>query len=312
MRLGLLVPTLNAGPAWRDWLAALAAQSRQPDRALVIDSASDDQTAALARAAGLEVETIARRDFDHGGTRQLGMERLADCDIVVCLTQDAILADADALANLLSAFADPKVGAAWGRQLPHADATPLAIHARAFNYPERSRTVGYDDRHRYGIKTAFCSNSFAAWRRAALGAVGGFPAALLLAEDMFACARLLKADWRVAYVADATVRHSHNFGWFAEFRRYFDTGATHASQSWLLQEFGGAGGEGLRFVRAEQRFLGQYGWRWRFAAVRQMAAKWLGYKLGRLAPRLPPSLCRRFSSQPAYWQRKFLAASKIK
>ncbi|MFC4160207.1 glycosyltransferase [Chitinimonas lacunae] len=304
MRVGLLVPTLNAGPAWHDWLAGLARQSRQPDRALVIDSGSDDDTAALARAAGLEVESIDRREFDHGGTRQRGIDRLADCAVVVCLTQDAILTDPTSLAALLKVFDDPAVGAAWGRQLPHADATPVAAHARAFNYPAQSRIVSYDDRHRYGIKTAFCSNSFAAWRREALDAVGGFPSATLLAEDMFACARLLKAGWRVAYVADATVRHSHNFGWLAEFRRYFDTGATHASEDWLLREFGNAGGEGLRFARAEQHFLRQHGWRWRLVAVRQLTAKWVGYKLGRLAPRLPTGLCCHLSSQPAYWLRR--------
>jgi rhamnosyltransferase len=72
---------------------------------------------------------------------------------------------------------------------------------------------------------------------------------------MSVAARLLMAGKRVAYVAEACVHHSHNYSLVQEFRRYFDTGVFHARSPWLLQEFGTANSEGLRFVRSEISFL---------------------------------------------------------
>lgn len=306
MRCGLLVPTLDAGPRWHEWLAALAMQTRQPDRTLVIDSGSGDQTAALARAAGHDVLTIDRAAFDHGGTRQRGIEALSDCDIVVCLTQDSVLDSPDALGLLLAAFDDPSVAVAWGRQLPHHDANPLAAHARLHNYPAQSRVVGLADRAHHGLRTAFASNSFCAWRRSSLLAIGGFASRTLLAEDMLAAAQLLKRGERIAYVAEAAARHSHNYSWQEELRRYFDTGVLHASEPWLLAEFGKVDSEGLRFVRSEQAYLAGQGLIWRLRALVNTAAKLGGYRLGRRYRWLPRSWCRRLSMHPRWWDKRDL------
>lgn len=309
MRVGLIVPTLNAGALWPAWLAALRAQTRQPDAVLVIDSASNDGTVALAQAAGLPVEAIARASFDHGATRQWAMDKLDDCEVVVCLTQDAILAAPDALQQLLAAFSDPSVGMAWGRQLPHVDATPIAAHARHFNYPEQSRTVSLADKASLGLKTAFCSNSFAAWRSKALREAGGFPGQVLMCEDMLACAQLLLQGWRVSYVADSAVLHSHNYRASEDFRRYFDIGAVHAMAPWLRATFGQATGEGKRFMRSEMSYLGRYGIEWRCRALCRSALKLLGFQLGLRYARLPGALQRSFSLHRSWWNKSRAVAA---
>jgi len=122
-RVLVLVPSRNAGPRWADFLQAL--QTQQPHwRAVVIDSESEDGSAERAQAAGLDVHRIARASFNHGGTRQQALERhAAEADWVVFMTQDAVLAEPEAIARLLQAFADPRVAAAYGRQLPHPEAT---------------------------------------------------------------------------------------------------------------------------------------------------------------------------------------------
>ena len=43
---GLVVPMLNAARVWPQWFADLQQQSLQPARVLVVDSSSDDETAA--------------------------------------------------------------------------------------------------------------------------------------------------------------------------------------------------------------------------------------------------------------------------
>ncbi|PWB53162.1 MAG: rhamnosyltransferase, partial [Nitrosomonadales bacterium] len=249
--LGLLVPTYNAGKLWRRWLEALSRQTCKPGWCLVIDSSSADDTVEWAKRAGLKVHVIPAREFNHGGTRQLGVNMLADAEIIVFLTQDAILSDASALANLVGVFADKNIGAAYGRQLPHAESKALGAHARIYNYPSQSQVRTLADAPRLGIKTPFLSNSFAAYRREALEAAGGFPSDVILAEDMVVAARMLMRGWHIAYCAEAKVYHSHDYSMPEEFRRYFDTGVLHAREKWLLETFGYAEGSGKGFVLSE-------------------------------------------------------------
>src|SRR6185437_8246919 len=99
---------------------------------------------ALAEANGFKVQTIEASRFDHGGTRQQAADRASEAEIVVYLTQDAILAHSEALRNLLSAFDNPSIGAAFGRQLPRPNAGPIEAHARLFNYPNCSSVRSLD------------------------------------------------------------------------------------------------------------------------------------------------------------------------
>ncbi len=299
----LLVPTLNAGSRWTEWINALQAQTFQPSRVLVIDSSSTDKTITLALNAGFDVVPIERSEFNHGGTRRQGVGLLDPrVEFVVFMTQDAILTNRDALANLLTAFQDDMTGATYGRQLPSLDANALAYHARLFNYPDNPRTVRLTSRDTLGIKACFMSNSFAAYRVSDLRAVGGFPENVILGEDTAVAARLLLAGKAIRYQSDACVYHSHNYASLEEFRRYFDTGVFHARERWLLEAFGGASGEGLRFVRSELRYLiREAPWLIPSALLRTVL-KLAGYRLGRAEDRLPLKLKRHLSMFRNYWK----------
>lgn len=301
-RFALLVPTCDPGPAWAGFLQALAGQTLQPERVVFLDSESTDGSQALSQSAGHRVWPVRRRDFNHGGTRQLGIDLFArDMEVVVFMTQDAVLASPDALERLLQGFDAPEVAAVWGRQLPGPQATPVAAHARLFNYPDRSRTAWLDDRAQLGLKTCFLSNSFAAYRVPLLLATGGFSSTLILGEDMHLAARLLQAGYAIRYQADSCVYHFHNYSWSQDLTRSFDTGVFHASQPWLLEVFGVATGEGRRFVQSELRHL------WRHAPGRMVdalvrtALKLAGYHLGRRFRRLPAAVRRRLSMHKGYW-----------
>lgn len=301
-RYAVLVPTLNAGPDWPIWIAQLAKQSKAPDEVVVLDSESSDDTATLARQHGFTVLPVLRRSFNHGGTRQFGIEHLQGrVDFVVCLTQDAILASTDAVAHLLSAFDDPLVGAAYGRQLPSKNASAMAEHARLFNYPAIARTVRPEDHRQLGFKACFLSNSFAAYRMSDLNAVGGFPKHVILGEDTSVAAKLLMSGRSIRYEASACAHHSHNYTLGEEFRRYFDTGVFHARSPWLLSAFGSAGGEGRRFVNSELRFLAQRAPIRIPVALASTLAKLLGYRAGRLERWIPLAFKRRISMFKSFW-----------
>src|SRR6267154_577784 len=100
-RVGLVIPTLNAGDRWIECLASVRAQSLTPQRLLVVDSVSTDQSVVLAKEAGFEIVRIDRSEFNHGGTRQWAVEYLSDCEMVIFLTQDAILASTESISEIV-------------------------------------------------------------------------------------------------------------------------------------------------------------------------------------------------------------------
>lgn len=206
----LILLTLNAESTFPKLIESLDNQTINLSRYILLDSESNDSTQAQAIKAGFNIYTISRTEFGHGSTRQLGV-MFADVDIVILMTQDAILASHDSFKNILEPFKDDKIGAVCGRQLPHHNSTPISRHLRLFNYPDVSSVKSNDDIPRLGIKAAFLSDSFAAYRRSALIEVGGFPSDVILGEDTFVAAKMLLAGWKVAYAADATCYHSHNY-----------------------------------------------------------------------------------------------------
>ena len=311
MRIACIIPTYNGKAEFSRLLDSLNTQTLQID-ILIIDSSSIDGTNVIASERVGHVTVIPSEDFNHGGTRQRMVDQNPEYDVYIFFTQDAYLEDPDAVAKLIKPIADPKVGAVCGRQLPHHDATPLAQHARLFNYPDGVQVKTMADIFQLGIKTAFMSNSFAAYRGEALNAVGGFPNHVIFAEDMYVAAKMLMASWKVAYAGNAQCRHSHNYTIWEEFQRYFDMGVFHAREPWIRKHFGGAGGEGMRYVKSEVRFLGlRRLYLWPSALLRN-AIKLLGYKLGQQEARLPIRLKRKLGMYKRYWDGPFAITTSIK
>ena len=300
-RIGLVIPTLNTGGHVDLLLPALRDQTLRPARFLVIDSNSRDDTVRRFREAGAEVKVIEPESFDHGATRQMAVEILADVQIIIFLTQDAIPAHPEAFANLTAPFEDPDTGMTYGRQLPSPSARPIGAHARLFNYPDQSYRRTIADAPRYGIKTVFCSNSFAAYRRSALMETGGFPKGTIFGEDMLVAAALLQKGWSLHYNAEARVYHSHEYGLAEDFRRYFDVGVLHCTNSDLLRQFGRVDGEGVRFLGSEMNFLRAHAAYLIPAALLHTVFKYVGYRLGSVARYLPRALNQRLSMNSGHW-----------
>ena len=301
MDFSVIIPTYNGGSVWLESAKSIAEQSVKPDNIYVIDSSSKDNTIAVAESYTFKVKVISSTEFNHGGTRNKATKELSNSDVLIFMTQDSILNTHTELEKLLSYFNDDNVAAVCGRQLPHDGANPLAMHARFFNYPEESCVKSASDIPKLGIKTAFMSNSFAAYRTKVFFELGGFPENTILAEDMYLTAKMIKAGYKVAYCAEAAVKHSHNYTPLQEFQRYFDIGVFHAREPWIREEFGGAGGEGMRFIRSELAFLLQTAPLWIPRSLITSGCKLLGYKLGQKYRKLPWSWCRSFSMYKSYW-----------
>lgn len=302
-QISVIIPTLNGEGTLEQFFAALRMQNTQPDEILVADSSSRDRTVEICRKYGAEILSVAKEEFDHGGTRTR-LARQAKGDIIVFFTQDAILASPNALELLVAPLRDGTVACSYGRQLPNENASPVAAHLRAFNYPPESSRRKYADRAQFGLKTIFISNSFAAYRKDRLEEAEYFKNGLIFGEDTCTLGRILAAGHTVVYVGEAAVYHSHNYSIREELRRSFDTGVLHSREKWLLDTYGRAEGVGAQYVRSALGALcrGKQYLLIPDCLLRSMF-KLVGYKLGRFYEILPSTWVPVLSMNRLWWQR---------
>lgn len=301
-RFGIIIPTFNGGQVFGAVLGAIEKQDRSPARFIVIDSGSSDTTVDKATAAGAEIIRISQKDFNHGGTRMLGVHLLREiCDIVIFLTQDAVLSEPSALRKLLAAFKDDKVLLAYGRQLPRPNAGLIEAFARLHNYSDHSETRSALDIPRIGFKTCFCSNSFSAYRVSALISNGGFQSEVIFGEDALFAAKIVLDGGSVHYEASACVFHSHEYTLRQEFRRFFDIGVMHNRAKPILAAFGPPEGAGSAYFRSEMKFLMKSRPVLIPEAVLRAAVKYVAYKIGRREGKIPPRYKKFMSMNSNFW-----------
>jgi rhamnosyltransferase len=299
-KVSVIIPTLNAQGTIGRLLEYL---TQQDVHIFIIDSSSTDKTVEIIKSFGVAYIVIEQEAFDHGGTRTLGAQHCMQSEFLIYLTQDAYPYNEKSIENILRPFENQSVGAVCGRQVAYPNEGVFGRHLRAFNYSKQSHIRTYEDRSVYGIKTPFLSNSFAAYRYTMLKEIGFFKDGLIFGEDMYVAAKMLQKGYAVAYQADAIVFHSHTYSYKQELQRYFDMGVFHTQESWLLEDFGKAEGEGRRFVLDQIKFLYTHNKLHLLASmVIRTSFKLLGYKLGRNYKYLPQWVLQRSTMNAKWWK----------
>lgn len=296
----IIIPTLNAERLMPGLLKALKSQTSACE-IVVVDSSSSDDTVRIAESHGVKVLSIKRHEFDHGGTRNLGVNASSG-DILIFLTQDALPVDEYMVENLIRPLQDPGIALSYGRQIAEDDSTPLERFARTFNYPEKPIIKGKEDIPLYGIKTFFCSNVCSSVRRKDFREIGGFPENIIMNEDMILAAKFILKGCRVAYEPSAAVYHSHNYSIIEQFRRYFDIGVSLGRNRWIL-ESAKMEGEGIRYLKEQTTYLLRSGKLcWIPYSYIEGLAKYSALRLGFLENGLPSSLKLRLSMHRHFWK----------
>lgn len=301
-KISIMIPTYNAQSYLPALLKKIKNQAINEYELIIIDSSSQDKTVEISKKFADNVIVIPHSEFDHGGTRAKAAQ-IAKGEILIFLTQDALPYDENTIEKIIKVFEDEKVAVAYGRQLSYEGTNLFGKHLRKFNYGESSYIRDKRDISQYGIKTAFLSDSFAAYRKIALESIGWFKDGLILGEDTYAGARLLLAGHKIAYVAEAKVYHSHSYTVFQEFKRYFDIGVFHQCENWILEEFGKAEGEGRKYIKSEIRYLLNHGaWYLLPEFFLRNVMKYLGYKLGYKYQKLPIWMIKKMSMHHRWWK----------
>jgi rhamnosyltransferase len=300
MKVSVIVPTRNGGKYLERLFKALRAQTFRPLQLLLVDSSSNDDTLKICRDFGAEVIQVEAQSFNHGGTRNLGASK-AKGEILVFMTQDALLKDNTSLENLLIPLEDITIAASYGRQVPKEDANPIERFIRSFNYPPVGMVKGIDDLPRLGIKTFFFSNACSAIKKIAFEEVGGFPEKTIMNEDMFLAAKLIMMGYKIAYQPHAAVYHSHNYSLQTQFKRYFDMGVFFDRNRWI-RDMARAEREGVNYLKEVLKFLfDNRQWSWIPYVLVDAATRFLGYRIGLLERFLPLCLKKRISNNKNFW-----------
>ncbi|MEX2030830.1 MAG: glycosyltransferase [Anaerolineales bacterium] len=223
-----MIPTRNGGSLFERVLEKIRGQLVEGGvEIVVVDSGSSDQTVEVARRHGARLFQIAPRDFNHGLTRNHGIEQ-ARGEIVVLMTQDALPANPHLMEKLIEPFDDPLVAGVFARQLPRPDADPVTRRnlenwitggdIRQVRYIQDSKDF---ERLSPMERYAFCvfDNVCSAVRKSVWQEIP-FPRAVF-GEDIEWGQRTLRAGWKIVFEPQAVVEHSHQRPVAYEYRRTY-------------------------------------------------------------------------------------------
>ena len=303
MKIDVIIPTYKPGKEFEKLIGRLQKQEYPIHKIIIINTRTDIFPEELNRSNyKIEITHIEPDLFDHGGTRNMGAG-MSDADIVVYMTQDAIPVDEKLIGTFAKIFEEnPDIGIAYGRQLPREECNIIERYTRRFNYPEKSLIKTKEDLPKLGIKTFFCSDVCAAYRRNYLLSAGGFENPTIFNEDMIFAGKRIYAGDKVAYVAEAKVIHSHNYTGRQQFHRNFDLAVSQAQHPEVFEGVPSEG-EGIRMVKATAKYLVRNGYPWKvFMLVYQSGCKYIGYFLGKRYEKLPMWLILKCTSSRKYWK----------
>lgn len=306
MKIDIIIPVYKPGKELFDLLDRLEGQSVPVNRIILMNTGKEyfeqltGEREFLERYPNAEIHHLKKRDFDHGGTRRQAV-RYSQAEVFIAMTQDAMPVDGN-LVERLTGRLTGKVAVAYARQLPGEGSSEYEKAARRFNYPEASRVKTAGDLEELGIRTFFCSNVCAAYRRDIYEELGGFIRHAIFNEDMIYAAGAVMAGYAVAYEAQAQVIHSHNYTNLQQLRRNFDLGVSQARHPEIFG-LAASESEGKKLVRETWNYMRKEGCPYRFPGFCvQCAFKYVGYLLGKHYEKLPRSLVLRITTNREYWK----------
>ncbi len=234
--------------------------------------------------SAVQTTAIDPTNFDHGGTRQLALE-LCTTELLAFLSDDAEPVGNAWLKTLIAPFTDTGMAAVYGRQIPRPDAHVAERVFRASRYPAGSRLITPESVATESDIALPISNANGAYRVAALRSLGGFPRPCSYGEDLGVALAALNEGWRVQYVAEAEVWHSHDLSGADLFRRGRRAGslALDAKHRGVTTGLRGSASGGSRLVwKMIRTGWREYGLKGAVAVVWASAVRALGYLSGRI------------------------------
>lgn len=307
--IDVIIPVYRPDEKLERLIEKLGVQTMKPAHVLFLQTMTGDSEdervgEILKRAENARIIPVDKNEFDHGGTRNQGAS-LSEAEYMLFMTQDAVPEDAYLIENMYRHITSGEmIATAYARQTPGEEAGVIESYTRTFNYPEESSVKSLDDLERLGIKTYFCSNACAMYKKSVYEELGGFVTETIFNEDMIFASRVIGAGYKIAYAADAKVVHSHKYTYREQLTRNFDLGV---SQRQYREIFEGikSESEGIRLIKDTMRHLVRCG-KWYLIPdlIIQSGFKFIGYRLGLRYEKLPGWLVKKLSMNKRYWNER--------
>ena len=312
MKVDIIIPTYRPDDTFCLLLQKLQGQTFVVHRVIILNTEEALWDVACqkypicesleALSCSYELIHVKKEEFDHGGTRMLGAEH-SDADIMVFMTQDAMPADEYLVEQLVAGLQEADTAVAYARQLPNDTCRIVERYTRQFNYPDEEKRKGREDIKTLGIKTFFCSDVCAAYKRELFEQLGGFEYPVIFNEDMFFAAKAVLNGYYVKYAARARVIHSHNYSMKQQFHRNFDLAVSQKQHPEIFEQISSEA-EGMKLVKNTVRYLLKIKKPHLIITLGfQCVGKYAGYWMGKRYQKLGRKQILRYTMNPDYWKR---------
>lgn len=304
MKVDVIIPTYRSDERLKETIRMLLKQTVVPENIRIVNTEEKFWDKEIEKLSPKITAThITKEEFDHGASRNLGAAS-SQADILLFMTHDAVPADEQLIEHLISYLNKEKTAVVYARQLPFKQSSELERYTRQFNYGDKSRVKSKRDIKELGIKTYFCSNVCAAYKRDVFVERNGFINGAIFNEDMIYCAGVIQAGYYVAYAADAKVYHSHNYTPLEQLKRNFDLGVSQAQHPEIFEGISSES-EGIRLMKDTARHFAKQGdFGTLLDMVIQSAFKFIGFRLGRHYKKLSKKTILCLTSNRTYWNKE--------
>lgn len=299
----IIIPVYKPDKKLELLLARLEKQTKKPSHIFLLhttDNTPKERTVKWKNIKNLDIIPIEKEEFDHGSTRNYGIS-LSKASYLLLLTQDAVPVDTHLIERLVNTLSDEKIAVAYGRQLARKNAGIIEQYTRLFNYPDKNQIKSKLDLNKLGIKTYFCSNVCAMYSSKIYHELGGFVKKTIFNEDMIFAAKVIEAGYKIAYVSEAKVIHSHQYNYKEQFTRNFDLGVSQKQYKEIFENIHSES-EGKKLIRCTIDYLEREKKFYLIPdLILQSGFKYLGYKLGKQYEKLPEWFVIKCSMNKGYW-----------
>lgn len=291
----VIILTYKPGKMINNLLDKLEKQHYGINRIIIINTGEEnmEESSVKKNYDNVEIHHIKKEEFNHGLTRNYGVS-FSKADYVVFMTQDAVPVDKYLIDELLRPFEDEDVYLTYARQQANRNCKYIEKYIRSFNYPDKDMVKTKNDLETIGIKALFCSDVCAAYPRDKFLELGEFPETNFN-EDTFFAYKVLMADKKVYYAANATVIHSHNYTYRQQFKRNFDIGKSQRDFAYVFENIKSES-EGIKMVKSALSHILRHG-KWYMIPDLFISSgfKFIGYKFGKNYKLFPAKLVEKFS-----------------
>src|SRR5450759_350699 len=193
----VIIPAYNEAESIGDTIRSLQAQTLRPEKMLVVDDCSSDDTAAVARSMGVSVIRPPVNTGSKAGAQNFALAGVKT-RCTMAIDADTALAP-DAIEKLLPALDAPGVAAACGFVIPRSVRT---VWERGRYIEYLFAFTFYKQVQDYYGKPGISSGCFSVYRTDVLKECGGWPSRTV-AEDMDLTWTFYENGYHVRFIPEA-------------------------------------------------------------------------------------------------------------